>query len=211
MKHILCYGDSNTWGQNSELPFRYPFDVRWTGRLSRLLPSQYRIIEAGLCGRTTAYELELEYGRNGWKTYPIALSAADPLDLVILMLGTNDRRPHLRVSPEESTLALRKFIDLTRTPEHWFGHQTPDILLISPPEIDPGVLETPCGFYYDQTAIADSKRLKQLYRTLAEETGCHFFDAASCARTGSDCVHMSADSHRTLAAALAPVIRSILN
>ena len=63
MKTILCYGDSNTWRtiprwQDSPIPSdRYDEDTRWTQRLAKALGAEYRIIEEGLGGRTTIYDV----------------------------------------------------------------------------------------------------------------------------------------------------------
>lgn len=209
MKTILCYGDSNTWGQNSEAEGRYPFDVRWTGLISERLSDSFRVIEEGLCGRTTAYELPLEEYRNGWTTLPMVLSAADPIDLIILMLGTNDRRVSMRVSPQESAIAMEKYIRMIRTPQHWFGHRTPEILLVAPPKISPAVLETEVDFYYDEHSICESDELSYWYERIAKQYGCYFLNAALYGETGTDGVHMSATGHKMLADAMVKKIQNI--
>lgn len=209
MKTILCYGDSNTWGQNSESEERYPRDIRWTGRLANIFRGTYDIAEHGLCGRTTIYDLPLEENRNGYRFLPVALSTVDPIDLVILMLGTNDRRIQLAVSPQESALAIEKYIHMIRTPEHWFGHKTPKILIVSPPGVKEEVMETECGFYYDTGSVNDSKALPIWYQKIAQKYHCDFLDAALYGEVGSDCVHLSAKGHRKLAEALAEKIQQI--
>jgi len=87
MKNILCYGDSNTWGfivgsfdSKTGYMERYPFHIRWTGRLKKLLGKSFHIIEEGLCGRNTNIGNPPELGGkicNG-KTYlqPCLLSHA---------------------------------------------------------------------------------------------------------------------------------------
>ena len=66
MKNILCFGDSNTYGLRPDNGDRYSRDVRWTGILSkRLGEKDYRIVEEGLCGRTTVFEDSTRIGRNG--------------------------------------------------------------------------------------------------------------------------------------------------
>ncbi len=209
MKTILCYGDSNTWGYNSETDARFSFDERWTGRLSKMLHEDYRIVEEGLCGRTTKYDLPLEDGRNGWKNYPIALMSADPVDLVILMLGTNDRRRNQKISPQESTIAMEQYIKLTRATDLWGGRVEPQILLVSPPEIDPIVFETPEAFYYDEESVIASKNLKEHYKGLADKYGCAFLAAAECCKVGKDGIHLSASGHKSLAEALSAKIMDI--
>ena len=211
MNTVLCYGDSNTWGYDSESDGRFSFEQRWTGQLSRLLPCDYRVVEEGLCGRTTRYELPLETGRNGWLYYPIALASADPIDLVVLMLGTNDRRRSMRIAPQESTLALEQYIHLTRAKSLWGGHVEPKILLVSPPELDPIVLNTPVAFYYDEESIIASQKLKECYRELANRYDCAFLDATAYCQVGKDGVHLSADGHKKLAAAMQEKIVEIFS
>ena len=64
MKTIVCYGDSNTFGTNPAFtgeinsPFRWGKEVRWTGKLQKLLGEEYNVIEEGLGGRTTAWEMD---------------------------------------------------------------------------------------------------------------------------------------------------------
>ena len=91
MKNILCYGDSNTFGFTLE-GGRHPYHIRWTGRLQQALGPEYRVIEEGCGGRTTVFEDEIDLGRNGRTSLPVCLNSHKPLDLVILMLGTNDMK-----------------------------------------------------------------------------------------------------------------------
>lgn len=66
MKEILCFGDSNTYGLIPGTKNRYGRDTRWTGLIEQQLYGKgCRIIEEGLCGRTTVFEDELREGRKG--------------------------------------------------------------------------------------------------------------------------------------------------
>ena len=96
MKQILCFGDSNTWGYDGESGERLPFKVRWTGRLQKAYEGKdVRIIEEGLCGRTTVFEDPFRQGRRGTALLPTLLETHHPVDLVVLMLGTNDAKRSL--------------------------------------------------------------------------------------------------------------------
>ena len=88
--NILCFGDSNTWGYKPDKSGRYDENIRWTGLLQKKLGSGYHIIEEGLCGRTTVFHDELREGRRGLDMIGVTVEMHDPLDLVIIMLGTND-------------------------------------------------------------------------------------------------------------------------
>ena len=91
MKSLLAFGDSNTWGL---IPGTYPhqrfsWDTRWTGLLQNKLPD-VRVIEEGLCGRTTVFEDSLRPNRRGIDSLPEILESNSPIDSAIVMLGTND-------------------------------------------------------------------------------------------------------------------------
>ena len=94
MKAVLAFGDSNTWGliPGSASKERYPWGIRWTSLLQERCP-KIRVIEEGLCGRTTVFEDELRPGRRGITALPLILETHYPLDAAVVMLGTNDSKP----------------------------------------------------------------------------------------------------------------------
>ena len=74
MQQVLCFGDSNTWGYNPENGERFPWGIRWTSILQQKLANKdIRIIEEGLCGRTTVFEDPLRQGRKGVSLFPTLL------------------------------------------------------------------------------------------------------------------------------------------
>ena len=91
-KRILCYGDSNTWGFLPGGAGRLCADQRWTGVCRRELGADYTVIECGLNGRTTIYDNPNVKFRNGADALPFALLENMPLDLAVLMLGSNDSK-----------------------------------------------------------------------------------------------------------------------
>ena len=128
MKQILCFGDSNTWGYDGESGERLPFKVRWTGRLQKAYEEKdVRIIEEGLCGRTTVFEDPFRQGRRGTALLPTLLETHHPVDLVVLMLGTNDCKTIFGASAEVIGRGIQCLLDQIQT----FAPQT-DVLLISP-------------------------------------------------------------------------------
>ncbi len=123
MKTILCFGDSNTWGFDpasitAPFPSRHPHDVRWTGVLAATLGAGYRVIEEGQNGRTTVHEDPHVIGRKGREYLTPCLESHKPIDLVILMLGTNDLKSTFNVPPGEianGANALAKMILTSET------------------------------------------------------------------------------------------------
>ena len=113
MKNILCFGDSNTWGYEPLVARRYPADVRWPGVLQNSLGSDYRVIEEGLNGRTTFINEDERPLRSGSDVLPIILESHRPLNLVVVMLGTNDLKLELPLlNIESSSLGLRTVVFL---------------------------------------------------------------------------------------------------
>src|SRR6056297_2207238 len=110
MKRILCYGDSNTWGYVPLTGERYDETVRWTMLLQEKLGGDYKIIEEGLNGRTTVLDDPLEPGRNGLTYLGPCVQSQSPLDLVVLMLGTNDLKRRFSLAPEEIAMGLEKLV-----------------------------------------------------------------------------------------------------
>ena len=110
MKTILCYGDSNTYGLKSDLVSRYPRNVRWTGILQEKLGSEYYVIEEGLGGRTTVWDDPVEDYKNGKKYLLPCLDSHKPLDLVIIMLGTNDLKSRFSVTPFDIGASMENLV-----------------------------------------------------------------------------------------------------
>lgn len=90
MKNTLCYGVSNMWGFIPGVPKRYPADIRWIGVVQKLLGSEYKIIINGINGRTTVWDDPANQCRNDLAGLGYGLYSAKSLDLVVLMLTTND-------------------------------------------------------------------------------------------------------------------------
>ncbi|MGA2640810.1 MAG: GDSL-type esterase/lipase family protein, partial [Spirochaetia bacterium] len=101
MREILCFGDSNTWGYDPVTQGRFPGDVRWTGVLQAALGPGFRVIEEGLNGRTTVWEDPVEGDKMGKRHLPPCLESQAPLDLVVLMLGTNDTKERYSAPPAD--------------------------------------------------------------------------------------------------------------
>lgn len=204
MRTILCFGDSNTWGDPPGGIGRFPWDVRWPGVLHLLLGEGFRIIEEGLPGRTTCYDDPFSPHRNGLAYFPIVLETHYPVDLLIIMLGTNDLKAYFNLDAVTIAQAASRLLGVAKD----FRPEVPQILLVSPPH----VVETDDVDISRQfpDAVEKSKALAAHYRHFAELNQCHFFDAASVAQASSvDGIHMDAQNHELLGQGLARKIGSI--
>ncbi len=206
VKRILCYGDSNTWGRSGKNTARYPINVRWTGLLQEKLGSDYEIFEEGLRSRTTDFEDDDPNfpGRNGLEYLRPCLESHNPLDLVILWLGTNDLKSRFNRTPERIGEGIKKNVELIQAIAKNAQGSKSSILLISPPL----VIETHMGSGTQFAgAHAKSQQLGRVYKELARETKCAFLDLAPLVQPGTfDGVHLEPDQHRKLALVLQETI-----
>lgn len=208
---VLCYGDSNTHGQKPDKTGRYEANLRWTGLLQEILSSAYYVIEEGLGSRTTDLDYDKKPGRNG-KTYLVpCLHSHNPIDIVIIMLGTNDLKIEYRRSADEIANALGGLIDDVRIYGKTKTGDKPSIILISPIEIDdqaPRFAEFYTG-YYDMKSMEESKMLPGAIKKVANEKDVLFLDAATVSKSGVDGIHFDIESERSLAELIAQAVRRL--
>jgi lysophospholipase L1-like esterase len=210
-KHILAFGDSLTWGFKAGIWTRHAFEDRWPNVLAAGLGGKARVIEEGQNGRMTVHDDPYVFeNRSGAVALPIALSTHQPLDLVIIMLGTNDLKWEGRQRALEARLGMARLVEIVRTYPYKPGCGVPHILLMSPPHLGKTEDEDFAGYF--EHAIAESKNLGFQYAKLAGETDCHFFDAASVAKADpTDGVHLDAANTRAIGTGLVPVVKGILS
>jgi lysophospholipase L1-like esterase len=210
-KTILCFGDSNTWGQKPTKDGRYPADVRWPGALQDLLGNEYYVIEEGLSSRTTDLDYPAKPGRNGRTYLEPCLDSQSPLDLVILMLGSNDFKIEFNRSAEQIAGAVRGLIELITHKTSQKGSAA-QILLLSPILVDDTAVDFAKWYTgtYDHQSVQKSQQLGALLASVAKETGCHFADAATVAQPGVDGLHLTPESHPALGALVAKKVKEIL-
>ncbi len=205
--NILCFGDSNTFGTNPS-GGRWSRYTRWTGRLQQLLGEEYYVIEEGFSGRTTVFDDPLVPGRNGRAALPYALTCHRPLDLVIIMLGTNDLKHHFSALPATIARGAGELVNMVQRFDYG-PFAAPKVLLVSPILVGTDV-EHSIYVDYGPEAFENSKKLSACYQKVAKQRGCLFFDAASVAEPSQiDQLHMDAKSHEALAGALASYIQSL--
>jgi lysophospholipase L1-like esterase len=208
---VLCYGDSNTWGQKPDKSGRYPADVRWTGILQKNLGDNYYIIEEGLSSRTTDLEYSRKPGRNG-KTYLTpCIASHNPLDLVVIMLGTNDLKIEFDRSIAQIATAISGLIEDIKNNAWDKQKSIPKIIVVSPILID-NLAPDFKKFYsenYNNESALKSQQLALDLMNIAKSSNCHFLNAATVSRAGSDGVHFDEASHPVLGTLIANYIKQI--
>ena len=135
-KNILCFGDSNTHGYNSKTGGRFTVEERWTKLLQRKLGDDYYVIEEGLSGRTTSFDDPVFEGLSGLNAIYPCMMTHEPLDLVIIMLGTNDTKERFGASAECIALGLKRLISKAVSTTDCWKNGRPSILIVTPQNID---------------------------------------------------------------------------
>ncbi len=211
MTNILCYGDSNTWGAKplkkvGEI-FRYPRHLRWTSQLQTTLGDDYQVIAEGLNARTTVFDDDIDgHHKNGQRHLLTSLESHMPLDLVIILLGTNDLKSRFAKSSWDIASGAGRLLDLVACPAKPLIGGTPKLLLIAPPPL--GKL----GFLDETFAggIEKSIDFARSFEKIAELRGCAFLDAGAHIKTSDvDGVHFDEDQLRPLSQAVAKTVQAI--
>ncbi|HEV2109472.1 MAG TPA: SGNH/GDSL hydrolase family protein [Thermomicrobiales bacterium] len=207
MKTILCFGDSNTWGYDPSTRLRFDPSLRWTGMLQRGLGAGYRVIEEGLNGRTTVWDDPLSPGRNGLTYLRPCLESHQPLDVVTIMLGTNDLKRRFGLAPSDIAEGAGVLAQVVKQTLAVQLEGAPRVLLIAPP---PTAKLTKLAGMFDG-AGEKSREFSTHYRRNAEWNGCAFLDAGRVVQSSDlDGIHFEAPEHRKLAEAVAVEIRRMI-
>ena len=211
MRTLLCFGDSNTYGQ---IPGQGPLDrfklpIRWPGVLGEVLGSGWHVIEEGLSGRTTVSDDPIEGQAKNGRTYLLpCFQSHAPLDLIIIMLGTNDLKIRFQKPASEVAMGIGVMIhDIKEFALHGGETLQPEIMIVSPPPMLDDLKEWRSIF---AEAQAKSRELAIEFEQIADALEVHFFDAGSVVSCSDvDGFHIDAKSHATLGRALAHEVQSI--
>jgi lysophospholipase L1-like esterase len=209
MRSLLLFGDSNTHGTMPmpDLDFdgRFDRDERWAGRLAKLIP-EWEVIAEGHPGRTTVHDDPVEGAhRNGLTVLPALLESHKPLDLVLIMLGTNDLKARFSVNACDIALSLERLVRVIKGSDAGPGGTAPGVLLVAPPPI----LETGCLAGVFAGGAAKSASLAAEIAAAAARAGVAFLDAGQVVRVSPiDGIHYDAEANPALAKAFAAEIRA---
>ena len=219
--NVLIYGDSNSYGWVPiyEPPTtRYASNVRWPGVLQNMLGSDYKIIEEGLSGRTTNLDQPDRLagaGLNGALYLPACLASHLPLDLVVIMLGTNDTKKDFKKTPYDISVGAAQLISIVKNSTGGVGtsYPAPKILLVAPVPLGAVELNPRMSALFGTDGREKSLNLGKYFEGIAKTAGVYYLDAATVVpqADGVDGVHLSPESHRKIAAAVAKSIESIIN
>ena len=217
-KHIVCFGDSNTHGycadltDSAEHTNRFNETERWTCLLQKALGDDYLVLEEGLGGRTTVFDQPEQPGLSGLDLIRPILMTHEPVDLLVIMLGTNDTRALLHISPKGIALGLSRLVLWAKaTPDVW-RNGVPNILVIAPPHILPAMERHDSAYEcMGDGCVEKSQALAQHFEMRCRDLGCAFLDAQGIAEFNPvDGMHLTCRSHAALARKLTALIPTLL-
>ncbi len=211
-KHILCIGDSNTHGlctdpsESADHGSRYNEEERWTCLLQKALGAEYLVIEEGLSGRTCVYDDPDMDSVNLLPVLHALLNSHEPLDLLILMLGTNDSKVKFNTDARKIAKGMQILLEEAKSVPCW-GKNGPKILIVAPVPIEEGVIYPD----FNEKSVKTTRALAREYAFLAVAERADFLDAGGCELTSVDHVHLTKRGHRQLAERMEAAVREIMN
>jgi len=211
-KHVVCFGDSNTHGYCAEPAdcadhgSRFNEEERWPCLLQRALGDEYFVIEEGLSGRTTVFTDPLHECMSGLDSIYSCLMSHEPVDLLIIMLGTNDTKERLGANAACIGIGLERLVAKAKSVAAWRNGR-PNILIIAPPHIGEGLYLVPEGVPMGQGCPQKSRELARYFKAVAQNQGCAFLDAEGVAEFNRiDCMHLTRRGHEQLAGRLSEMV-----
>lgn len=219
-KRIMVFGDSNSFGWTTDskgIVGRLPHQVAWPGHMAGILGSGYEVIVEALGGRTTNLDAPLGMGSgsitgvgmNGAAYLPAALSSHMPLDMVIILLGTNDLATFYHRTADDIAAGLAELVSIVKKGE-WqqkTAFAVPQVLLLSPPGLNS---QREVVRRHFAGALEKREALSRLLKAMAEKEGVLFFDLAAvvpCAEA-ADGIHLTPENHAAVAAAVAKEVQN---
>jgi lysophospholipase L1-like esterase len=202
VRTVLCYGDSNTWGfVPAGNGARFDWDVRWPGVLQRLLGDEWRVVEEGLNGRTTALDSPLSPYRSGRDYLLPCLESHMPLDRVVVFLGTNDLHDRYAMTPLDVARAATGLGRIALRSGFGPGGGAPEVLVLGLPRLGATLPENMRG------GREKAAELPRCFALAGAEACVPVLDLSeSVAYSDEDGIHLDAAGHRAVAEAVAAAL-----
>ena len=214
-KHILCLGDSNTHGYCADPAdcadggSRFNEDERWTCLLQKALGPDYLVIEEGLSGRTTVFPDPLYESIDALGVLYALLKSHEAVDLLIIMLGTNDVKERLGANAACIAMGMERLVRRAQSVDCW-GDHAPNILIVCPPPIRPELELCEGGEALGRGCVEKSLALPGYYEKTAKLVGAHYLDAKNCEFNTLDGMHLTRRGHIQLSGQLAALVPTLL-
>lgn len=205
MKRILCFGDSNTYGLcKDEHGNRSRLENRWPNLLKQQLKDEYEVIEEGLCSRTLFTPDEVRPFSVGFNYLEPCLLSHDTVDVVILMLGTNELKQTQNNSPKDVFSMEKRYIDFITNFNSKIDGSFPRLIVCGIPNIDEKL-----NAKRDDLYKGGSKKAKKVNEMLCKYCQSSHLDYVEALDLDlqDDGLHLSENGHKTLAERLLNILK----
>jgi lysophospholipase L1-like esterase len=207
MKTVLCYGDSNTWGYLAPDGARLGRWERWPGVLQRALGEDVHVVEEGLNGRTTVFDVPEDPDRNGLTFLPALLETHAPVDVLVLFLGVNDFFLPFQVTAWRVAHAVGALVDVARRSEWGPDGGAPAVVAMCPPPFGDLGAERASSPHGE----AETRELGDAFRQMATEHECEVVDLAGHVAFGvPDGIHFDAEGHAAIGKLMTERLQGLL-
>jgi len=210
---VLCFGDSNTHGTMAMTSAtdrrRLAKAERWPSVMARALPTDWEVITEGHPGRTAVWDDPVEgTHKNGLRSLHAVLETHRPIDLVIVMLGTNDLKARFGLPAYDIALGLQRLSTEILQSDCGPDKTAPHVLLAAPVSVE----EVGALRHVFAGATPKSRALPDLLRNVADANGLGFVDLNTVARVDPvDGVHLNTEAHGAIGALMAETVSRLLN
>jgi len=213
MRTVLCFGDSNTHGTAAMADLtdlrRFDRAARWPNVMARRLGSGWDVIAEGQPGRNAVLDDPVEgVHKNGLRILPALLETHRPIDLVIVVLGTNDLKARFSLPASDIALGLERLVRVIAASDAGPNFRPPRVLLSAPVPIEE------VGFLGDifEGAAEKSRALPHLLAEVARRQGAGFIDLGCVAEVDPlDGIHLGAEGQAAVGRAMAEAVASLFN
>ena len=212
---VVCFGDSNTWGYSvaraaDPVP-RLPAEDRWVSVTARALGPGHVVIAEGLPGRTTVFDEPIEGEHlNGHRLLRACLETHKPVDVVVVVLGTNDLKSLYSASAWDIARDAGKLLDVVAISGCGPDGSAPQALLVAPPPTRVTGLGAPFEDVLER-ADAKSRRFDAEFSAVAEDRGVAYLNAGDVIESSPiDGVHWSPQAHRAIGQAIAASVKGLV-
>ena len=208
---ILCYGDSNTYGYDPDpTNDRYAYSERWTGILQNRLGVNYQILEEGKNGRATGYfpDGRTAAPEEGPEDLAAHLEKHQPVDILVIMLGTNDCAPGRGLRAEDVAAGLETLVIAAEKWADQNGAVRPEIVIAVPPAANENILHASHAAQDLKDFYNKTREIGELYQDIAVRHNCLFADARSAEVSEVDCTHLTKEGHKQVAELLLNILLS---
>ncbi len=209
---VVCFGDSNTYGTpgmpDPDFWGRYGPDERWPGVMRQALGPDFSVIEEGLPGRTTVHDDPIEGAdKNGLKALPMVLGSHRPIDLLIIMLGTNDLKARFAVTPEDIASSVGLLVQTARASQAGPDGRPPRILVVVPaPILEVGFMT---GLF--RGGAEKSRQFAGCFAAAMARLDVPLLDAGTLIESDPlDGIHLGKNHHAVLGRAVAEQVMRLL-